>query len=526
MAGTTRGNLKVAFFNDFTGGLNTTASRQNLAPNESPDCQDVVFDNRGGFRTRRGYKTLTTQAKLNGGYIGGSFSAGTETLWGFNDDGAMWTYDGSTYTTVTTANQLDNDVVVTSAVWQNKLYFANWLSSSTYYAKHWNGSAFTTLTNTANNDYTNPTGGNAPLARLIANHSGHMWWADTTEGGNRYRSRIRFSHPLQPEDFAADDYFDIEPDDQTNQITALFPFRDMLLVFKRRGVWAVYGYDRESFVVERISTQAGVVCQHAVASSSGVCYWWSLDGNVFAFDGRGVVPVGERVRSVANDGLSVTGCLSTRLAWMDGQLYVSLRRTDNTRIMFMYDPAVGRDGAWTRFSFAPTSMYWWRRSGAAALQVFILSGQDKLFDFSDPDQECDTVGTADKVIPAYYRMQWYSAVDTALKKRWARPTVTVASKANATLIADVYHDFVESSPERTLQLSVQSSNDDGSMLWGTSNWGGASWADESAGVAYEFSRLPSCGRSNAIQIRFRMTGSLRSWWIDSVAIPYLEKAYR
>jgi len=63
-----------------------------------------------------------------------------------------------------------------------------------------------------------------------------MWWADTVEGGTRFRSRVRFSHPLQPRDFADADFFDIDPDDQSDQITALVPFKDHLLVFKRRSV--------------------------------------------------------------------------------------------------------------------------------------------------------------------------------------------------------------------------------------------------------------------------------------------------
>ena len=517
-----RQNLKVQFFNDFTGGLNNNQSRQNLLPNESPDCQDVVFDNRGGFRTRNGYTTPLTQSVLNGGYIGGQFSAGTEVLWGITNVGGLWTWNGATFTAVTTSNPVDAGVAVRGAVWGSKLYFANWLSSGTYYMRYWNGSSFTALTNTANNNYTAPAGGNAPLARLIANHSGHMWWADTVESSVRYRSRLRFSHPLQPEDFATDDYFDIEPDDQTDQITALFPFRDMLLVFKRRSVYAVYGYDRESFVVQKIAGVAGVSCQDVIDGNAGVVYWWSIDGNVYAFNGTGVVPIGDRIKNVVNEGLAISGCLTNRVTWVENQLWVSLNRTDGSRVMFVYDPSVGRAGAWTKFSFAPTSMFWWKPAASATRIVFTLQAQGYLFQYGRNTQEFDQVGSTSFVIPAYYRMAWFSAMDTGLKKRWARPTVSAASNGEGSLIAEVFHDFEESLPERTLSLPLTPISY-GGMVWGDD------WGDDWAGsgeVAYTFSKFPSFGRSNALQVLFRVSGSLNAWWIDSVAVPYLEKTYR
>lgn len=519
---TGRRNLKVQFFNDFTGGLNNNDSRQNLQPNETPDCQDVVFSNRGGFRTRNGYKSILEQTALNGGYIGGQFSAGTEVLWGFTDVGGMWTWDGTSYTAVTTADPLNSGVVIRSAVWGGKLYFANWLSNTTRYMKYWNGSAFAALTDTPNDNYTAPAGGNAPVARLIANHSGHMWWADTLEGGTRFRSRLRFSHPLQPEDFATDDYFDIEPDDQTDQITALFPFKDMLMVFKRRAVYVVYGYDRESFVVQKIAGVSGVSCQDVIDANAGVVYWWSIDGNVFAFNGVGIVPIGDRIKNIVNEGVVIVGCLTNRVTWVENQLWVSLNKTDNTRVMFVYDPSVGQNGAWTRFSFAVTSAFWWKPAASATRIVFTLANRGFVFQYGRNEQEFDEIGSTQQVVPAYYRMPWFSAQDTGLKKRWSRPTITAASNGQGTLIAEVFHDFEESTPERVLNQPLVPAVFPG-MVWGD-DWGD-NWAGEGE-IAFTFQRMPSLGRANAIQMRFRVAGSLNSWWVDSVAIPYLEKAYR
>ena len=512
--------LNVAFFDNFSGGLNNKDQRQNLLASESPDCLDVVFNNRGGFSTRRGYRTTVSSSSLNGGYIGGQFSTGTDVIWGIDSTGGLWTWDGSTLTDVATTSPADSSATVYGVSWGNRLFFANWFVSGVPIMRFWDGTAFTTLGNTANNNYTSPTQANAPLARLIAKHSGHMWWADTTESGTRHRSRVRFSHPLQPRDFADADYFDIDPDDESDRITALVPFKEHLLVFKRRAVYAIYGYDRETFAVERLAGAAGVSCQGSVAQNAGVCYWWSIDGNVFAYNGRGITPVGDRISGIVNDGLVAVGCDTTRLMWADDQLWVSLRRLDDTRVLFVYDPSVGENGAWTRFSYAPTSMFWWKRATGAPVAYFTLKSKGRMYDLGNPDQEQDDDGGVLTPIDAYYKTSWFTANDTALKKRGRRPTVTVAANDNCTLLVDVYHDFNESGATRTLRLDVSQAG--GSMVWGN-NWG-SSWSGEDP--VYEFGRLSSPGRSHAIQFKFRMIDHASRWWVDSFALPFYRKAYR
>ena len=513
--------LKVVFFDDFTGGLNNTDSRQNLLPNETPDCLDVVFNSRGGFAARRGYRTTTSSSILSGGYIGGQFSAGTEVLWGIDSGGGLWTWDGTTLTDVVTSSAADSSRTVRGVSWDDRLYFANWLNGGSLLMRFWNGSAFTSLTNTANDNYTAPTSSNAPLARLIAKHSGHMFWADTVESGTRYRSRLRFSHPLQPRDFATADYFDIEPDDQTNQITALVPFKDHMLIFKQRGVFALYGYDKSTFVVERVSTQAGVFSQEQVSANAGVCYWWSTDGNVYAYNGRGVVPLGDRIKQVAQDGTVQPGHADHRVMWGDNQLWVVLKTVAGDRLTYVYDPSVGQSGAWTRFSMTPSSLFWWRKNDGSAQIMFIKPSTGRLYDLGSAAQEQDDDGGSATSIAAYYKTAWYTAKDTALKKRWRRPTVTVAANDDCQLSVDVYHDFDESSVSRTLTLPIARAG--GSFVWGD-DWGSAPWSGDDP--AYEFDRLGSPGRSHAIQFKFSVTDHTSKWWVDSYALPYYEKGYR
>lgn len=535
-------NFKVQYFNDFTGGLNNKTQSQGLALNESPDCLDVDFNARGGFSARRGFgetfhhpnlfNVLTQQE----GYIEGQFVAGgNELLFGFDASQDFWTFtSGGTLTVDTsTPNNADAGVPIRAAAWGTKLYFANWIGSGTWYMKSWNGSTFSGLTHSPNNDYTAPTVGNAPQAKLIANHSGHMWWAHTREGGVEFPSRVRFSHPLQPECFADADFFDIDPDD-SDIITAIVPFKDQILVFKRRAVYAIFGYDRESFVVERLSGTAGASCPRAVDANSGICYWWSVDGNVFAYNGRGIVPVGERITGVMeSDNSVVAGCSSNAVCWAQNRLFVSLRLEDFTRYTFVYDPAVGQNGAWTRYAISPTSMVWWRTADTSRNALYFLSfSSEYVVDFNNPAQQVDIINTLDRPIRAHYRTSWFVSGDSGLTKRWRRPHITVACNDPARLQVDVFHDYIESNFRKRLFLDVGVEGSGGGLVWEAAagpsvggDWG-ETWASEGDVTNYEFSRLSSLGRSNAVQLRFEMKDHRSKWWVDSFTIPFLEKTYR
>ena len=535
-------NFKVQYFNDFTGGLNNKTQSQGLEMNETPDCMDIDFNARGGFASRQGFDQAVLNEKLydivteHQGYICGQFSSGgVEMLFGFDAFQDFWTFTaGGTFTIDTaTPDNAAGGSVIRSAIWGSKIYFANWIASGTWYMKSWNGSSFAALTNTANNDYTNPTTGNAPQAQLVANHSGHMWWAHTRENGVAYPSRVRFSHPLQPECFADADYFDIDPDD-SDVITAIVPFKDQLLVFKRRAVYAVFGYDRESFIVERLSGTAGVSCPRAVDANSGICYWWSVDGNVFAYNGRGIVPVGERISGIANYGL-VAGCNTNAVCWAQNRLYVSLRVDDPdvNRVTYVYDPAVGQNGAWTQYSILPTSMVWWRTADTSKNALYFTDWTSPTIrDFNNPNRQVDNVNGFDRRIRAHYRTAWFVSGDSGLKKRWRRPNITVACNDPANLQVDVFHDYVESTFKKRLNLTIGVVGTGADLVWEATsgpsvggNWG-QRWSSEDAVTNYEFDRLPSLGRSNAVQLRFEMKDNVSKWWVDSFTIPFIEKTYR
>lgn len=517
---------RVQFFNDFTGGLNLDVPPQALAINETDDCMDVDFNVRGGFAQRLGVKIRSTDTNMNGGYFLGQLSFGTDMVFGITPSSRLWTWDGSTATHVATAVTDTFGETVRWATWVSKLYLANCWNAGNLVMRHRSTASLATvtaLTNTFNNNYAAPTGGNMPLARHVQDHMGHMWVADTSESGTRYRSRIRWSHALQPEDWADADYFDIEPDDESDQITALVPFQDHLLVFKRRSVWAIYGYDKDTFTPQRLTQTGGVWSKEATAANTSVVYWYSPDGNMYAYNGKGIAPIGDRLSGLVRDELVTTGA-GHSLVWAGDRLWLSLIQPGNGRYCFVYDPGVGQNGAFTRYSVQPTSFVWWRKGTGTNQLLFTLKDLNGVFDHGAPSQFTDELTSGNQTaINGYFKTSWFDADDTALKKIFKRMHVTAAAQDPCTINIDVYTEFNDSIVTRTLQVIIEEASSSG-MTWGSGTWGLSLWGDGAA--SYVFDRMPSSGRGHAIRFKFSAIDNVTTWWVDSFSLPFMEKGYR
>lgn len=530
------GRKKVQYFSDFTGGLNWQNEQQDLALNESPDMLDVDPLPHGGFVVRNGIEFVINSGSLDtdsygradGAYILGQVSLGTDYLIGVGSSGNLWKWDGATFSTISTSPAFTDSTTefIRYATYNNKLYLANCWESGVLKIRRVTGATLgvvTTLANTFNNDYTAPDSGDVPLARVIANHQGHMWVADTVESSTRYRHRVRFSHPLQPEDWAQADYFDIDNYDSTDQIVALVPFRDRLMVFKRRSVYAVFGYDRESFVVERVAGAAGTIGQEAVAVSEQNVFWWSPDGNVFVYNGSQVTNIGDNISLIHKNNRMTSSGLAV-LEWADEKLWVALTSSATAASwLLVFDPSIGRKGAWTEYSYNAVSLGFYSATTGVNTLFGLLGGNSVLYKLNSPTQEQDEF--ADDVLTpisgAYYKTSWFSGGDTALKKSFKRLHMTAASNTAGDMLVDVYTDFSRSlNRTLTMPFDITGAN----MVWDTGLWGTDVWGGEDS--AYEFDRLQSAGRGHSVQFKFRFPASTGRWWVDSFSLPYIEKSYR
>jgi hypothetical protein len=387
-----------------------------------------------------------------------------------------------------------------------------------------------------------------------------MWAADIVDAGVRYPSRIRFSHPGQPEDWATNDFFDVSPENERDSIRALFPFRDELLVFKESGVYAVGGWDRFSFYQRKISPNGGACVSTAVDGSAGVAYWISNQGNVFAYNGESVVPVGEKIDELWKSG--IVNCSSRSIAvWARGSLYCSLdvqtsdlfygvnlssqpveedigasapdwqteltytgeRYPEIEAGMYVYTPS-RMGAAWTRHTFKPSSMLYWQRAGGADQLLFTVEDRPGLFNFMDETQTTDRVNDKTYPIRAYLKTNWADGGETATRKRWRRPRVTAAAVQPTNLRVFVYRDYRYETPIRTMTGFVGPLAQGDQLVWEEGDWDDALWVQQND--QYRFKRYGSAGSAHAIQFLIFSLDNPSSWWVDAIALPFRRRSIR
>lgn len=513
---------EVIYLKDFRGGLNLTTQEQSLEANQSPDCLNVDFGMRGGFMTRGGFQSQDYSSSYSGAQFLGSTYFGDDVVLLKASDGSLLSWDGATLVD-SGFDITDTTDRVRMAVHSEYAYFSNCRSSGSIVMKRYDGSSIVNLGNSFNDTYASPAGGNMPLARHIVSHMGHMWVADTVESSTRHPHRVRFSHVQQPEDWATDDWFDLDPDDEGNPITALVKFQEVLLVFKRAGVFAVYGYDRDTFQVEKISDSSGTCTCGAAAGSSGVMYWFSTDGVLMGYNGRGVVPVTEGLRWWSDTGRIKQGG-AHRLMWSGERLFMRLEAGAGEAVdywLFVYDPRIG---SLTRYDPVVSDMFKWNRIGEPGDMLFLFQSDNNLYKH-DRSYSSDTVdsgsGPVSSRIEAYYRTSWITAGETATRKRWKRPRVTAAADSDTTLRVEVFHDFDNEQSFRVSEFLINTTED---SVWDTMVWGDT-WS-QGVDDRYGFRRMSSSGTGYAVQFKFFSNDNTGRWWVDSIALPFRRKQVR
>ena len=520
---------EVKFVRNLSGGLNFGPNQNDVRENQTPDALNVDFHSQGGFVLRGGFGYLLDQPTLDGAQFLHASYYSDDVLLLKTSDGYLSEFDGSTNTisanlltdSTTERVRSDDATFELSGTRYNKSYFANGRSSGSVVMRTWDGTTFATLGTDWNNDYSTPTGGNMPLGKHIAFYNNFMWVADTTEAGINYPHRVRFSHVGMPEDFGEDDYFDVDPSDDGDPITQIIAVGQSLMVFKRSSVWMVYGYDRDTYILEQFSTASGV-CSCGAADTDGEnVYWWSTDGRLWRYGRNGLKMLSAPISWWSENGKILHGGRH-RVKWMDGRLWMRLEAGSGEAVaywLFIYDP---ESDTFTRYDKDVADLFFWQRIGVDGLKLFLFEGSDALFSFdrnylTDDDQDGAVVR-----IDGYFRTAWFNAGETATRKRWKRPRLTASADSNTTIDIDVFFDLDSDNVSRSMQTTITVPGE--ASLWGTAVWGDA-WYLPSDNY-YNFSRLGSTGSGYTVSYKFSSPDNPGRWAVDQLAIPYRRKTVK
>lgn len=548
--------LREDTLGDFTGGLNQRRSQVTLAANESPSMLNIEVDPRRGFFTRKGWTrwnaddadTPATWEPRNGfvHYV----SDGDFFVYVANDDKVFW-FTSAGVATETAVPAIADPHGADFASWGDTVYMACGRNSPAYKAV--DGGAPSSVGDAHGNynpDYTTPAGGRFPEAELCETHAGYMFVASTYEGSDSFLNRIRWSHPNEPEDWAEADFLDIEAGG--SRITALLSYQDHLLIFKESGIWALYGYNSDSWQLVRVSITAGAPSPTAVTASESVVYFFSSAprNGIYAYVGREPIDISDRLRQTM-DEIVTADLEDVYLGYVGRRLWCSLpwraggvARADSESTVFVFDPAVGEQGAWVthRPAVGDLTVILSRSDVGArfplAAIVTSLAAALMRLDFTEDAFDVIEEDLTEEPFTTFYATGWRDGGSPSFRKSWRRAKVVIdQSDVDTTVDIATYHDYNEAGARRTHTVTVEAGaeafwRETGSLEPGGFEWGdGTLWGAGTASGSKIERFQPAAegggglGVSRAIQLVFSTAAASagKPWGISAIVLKYTNR---
>jgi len=563
--------LQPLTLRDFTGGLVTRDNSFQLGDNESPAMLNVHVDQRVGFATREGWArwgatddpAIITWDPRNAAlhqYADGSFAVYVA------NDGIVYRTDTSGLLVATTVTCFAIPHLADFAPWGDTMYIATGAGHPSWGHTE---SAATVLTAAGdgvwNDDYTTPNipGGVVPSATLIEAHAGYLFAADVNEtfdaATQRYPNRLRWSHPDEPENWAKQDYLDIELGG--SRIRALKSFGDHLLIFKDSTVWGLYGYDTESWQLVQVSNKSGTVSPTSVTSSESSCYYYSPAGRSAIFEiagGNRPQSISEPIRQVMSETFTINNVwidwisnrLFCQLPWEFASLVPAPARSmdsrhsrsgssSNATTSFIFDPLLG-EGAWEAHQPAVGHIRSVVELPGDKAPIAVHAG--------DPVARCllrlggltstaaDIIHATGETTPfeAFYTTNWKDAGTEELRKSWRRPRFIINNpESDIILRVDAYRNYDPGAAYRSWTLGLDSF---GRSFWrdlGAAapegdgfDWDdGTLWEGETRGS--RIIRGGPLGVARSVQLRITATPDTlgKAWGVDAITLKIIQRRF-
>jgi hypothetical protein len=549
-------SLETVQINDFTGGLNYRADAFQLADNESPDMLNVDIDPRGGFSQRNGVRDYNDSAI--GSLASGTFDPYRIFAWDGNTRQLFVSANNKVYWTKTDAFTdmgvtTDADDGAQFGAWSNSgtsfLYGSAGGSNNCFRWDGIGGSPTATLLTASGltasdwqNSYVGASGSHCPRAEHMTVHGDRLWVGHTFDGDGSggvvpFPDRVRFSHPGNPECWRELDYIDVVGGGRG--IKAIVSFGDQLLVFKPRAVFAILGFDENTFQLVQLTNQLGVPSPKAVTATESRVYMFSWPDGLFMFDGSRFTDLFQKMRPIIQIGeMNDESLDGIYLSWVDRKVMLSLpvgvdpndsENFDEAGVSFndidvkfngsiqasvptstfVWDQTVGSGGAWSRytlaggFGFAGATEF--IDDSGRRLPVGLHPSEPYVLEIDVAGSAQDTVAGVPQNFDAYYVTKWQDAGSPNNKKFWRRPEFVVRQLGeNTTIDVDVFHNWDRSASQRTFQLEFD----------GTSFSGGyESWVQPDLGS--DLVKGTNLGLANSVQLKVSGVGN-QAWGVNGI----------
>jgi hypothetical protein len=521
--------FKLEALESFSGGLNLRADQFNLGSTESPDMLNVTVDPRGGIAMRKGVSRRNATA----------LGADVKGMWGFHTESGTNQLMVNHGTAV--AHSVSGDFTaltnITARTAGSRVYGVtfNDVAYGVSYDKpsfKWDGSADADLGTTWD------SAGNMPKAQYIAVWNNFVWLGGTYEG-SASKYRVRWSNIDTAETWTANDYVDVNKGEDGDYITALVPHGDRLMIFKSNSVYAIFGFDSDSFQVATLSQRVGSIpLSSPVSTPYGVFFWNAHDG-LYVYDGERFRWLFSRMQPAIDDG-RIGFANPPQLTWGNNKLYVSvdwvLAGATTVRRTLIFDPSLGDEGAWTLTDIDAGPLYTLRPpNGDPVVMGGCVANTGSVIHVDDEDDRVtdNYLASTEVHINSHFRTPWVEGKNAIVKKRWGKPRMITLAKSSLTLGVQIYKDY--DTAQASKRFDVEIAGRTSSSVWGTAVWddsavGSATiaiWGADAEATVADVKRLPTLGTAKAISMRIDgPTVTNNSWEVNALAFTYTPRRLR
>jgi hypothetical protein len=190
---------------------------------------------------------------------------------------------------------------------------------------------------------------------------------------------------------------------------------------------------------------------------------------------------------------------------------------------FVFDPHVGKKGAWTAYDLAVGPFLNFTPPSGASTPIAASTATNFLLTVDVFDKFFDDLGGADLHIDSHYMTRWHDIGEPIVKKRWKRPEAVVLGGQDATLVVSAYRDYDPTFAYKTFLVSTES--DGTQAVWDTAVWDGAVWGREGGDVA-ELKRGSPLGNARSVALKFTGPSTNVNWRVDALTFKWVAKRVR
>jgi hypothetical protein len=293
------------------------------------------------------------------------------------------------------------------------------------------------------------------------------------------------------------------------------------------------GYSPDTFQVFPISQTAGAVSQEAVAKSEAGVFFFNWPDGAFLYDGRQVQWLFARLKPLLTGENSVTPIPAAYQAkvtagWLRRRAWFAVplgNATSNTAV-FVFDPALSREGGWTKFGLALGPMLEWRPTASTTLPLACQTGTAKrVVKVEQTSGNQDDFGSGATNFESYFTTHWETAGSAVQKKRWRRPEFILDADIDVSLRVKVWKNFDPSVVAREFDLVATAPLN--TALFDTATFdGSAVFAPDTLVGAQDIVRGSGLGVARAVQLRISGPSVSKRWSVNNIGWKFVPRRIR